>query len=575
MEVSPKIIRDEHVRLLYKQAPLILIGSFLAAVVMVVLIWSKVPQQYLVLWSIIFTMLAIARGVLTRLYWTYSKKPGSTNLPWGTIFSIGAGLAGCLWGVASVVFYLPAEPEYILLITCLYAGLIASSGSSSGVYKPAFFYFAIPATVPFTIRHFMEGGEIYTTMGILMLLFMVVCGIFVNTYNKHTNILIRTQFKNDLLLEQLKEEKQIAEQAVVEKNGFLAAASHDLRQPLHALGLFVGVLRRKMPESETPLVENIEDSVEALNHLFNGLLDVSRLDAGVVTTVIKHVDLCAMLKRLYSEYLPMAEERSLKFNISCEDVVVNTDPVLLERILRNLISNAIDYTEKGQVSVLCEQQEELINVRIIDTGIGIPDSESEAIFSEYYQLNNPERSRKKGLGLGLAIVRRLCDLLDIAIFVDSTPGQGSTFSLLVKSGSAKHIDQFKPVYEMPDLANISILVIDDEETVLQGMHTILTEWGSKVVLAESASDAIERIGEQDFVPDIIFTDYRLRENKTGVEAINAVREELNANVPAVIITGDTSPERLREAKLSGFQLLYKPVTPDAIRQVLLNTGDSA
>ncbi len=572
MENLPEQIRNEQIRLVYKQAPVILIGSFIAAVALVYFFWGKVPNRVLILWSVLFTAIAFLRAILIRVYWVYLNRPDFKGQFWGSMLTIGAGLAGCLWGVAAVIFYLPAESESILLLLCLYAALVASSGASSGAYMPVFIFFAIPAVTPFAFRLLMDGQEIFTIMGILSIVYLIVCTLFVRTYHKNTNLLISTQFENKLLLDQLQQEKQIAEQAVIEKNRFLAAASHDLRQPLHALGLFIGALRRETPESKSQLLESIEGSVGALYHLFNGLLDVSRLDAGVVTANEKHVDLDVLLQRLKSEHLEMAEERDLSFSINCENLVVKTDPVLLERILRNLIINAIYYTNEGRVTVQCDSTEAMVSIKIIDTGVGIPSSESEAIFSEYFQLNNPERDRNKGLGLGLAIVRRLCELMEIPLAVESVERQGTTFSLQLKSGDAKFIDQLKPAFELSNMADLSILVIDDEKTVLQGMQSIFSTWDSKVLLAESASEAIAQIAEQNFMPDIILSDYQLCGNKTGVDAIEAVREELNRDVPAIIITGDTSPERIQEASASGFHLLHKPVTPDTLRQVLLSMG---
>lgn len=576
MQALSEHIKNEQIRLVYKQAPLILIGSFLAAVVMVVSIWNQVPRADIVIWSVLFTSLAVTRGAATGVYWKYGAERTRKPLPWGPIMFIGAGLAGCLWGWASVLFYLPEQPEYILLITCIYAGLVGSSAASSGAYIPAFFYFAIPATIPFALRHLYDGRVVFILMGILLFVYLGVCSMFARTYYKNTAMLIRTQFEKEILLDQVREEKQsaeksqrVAEQAMVEKNRFLAAASHDLRQPLHALGLFIGALRREVPKTQVHLIDSIQGSVGALNHLFNSLLDVSRLDAGVVHAAPKHSNLDVVIQRLHSEYQSLTDKRQLNFEAKCEKLVVYTDTVLLERVLRNLLVNAINYTDTGKISINCTQVHDAIEIQVSDTGIGIPVSETEAIFSEYYQLNNPERDRNKGLGLGLAIVRRLCDLMKIPISVQSTLNQGTTFTLRVKNGDRRLIDRERSLVGTAHIADLSILVIDDDVSVLQGMQSILASWGCEVILSESASDAVAKIAKQDLVPDIIFSDYRLRGNKTGIEAIDTVCEELNRKVSAVIITGDTAPALLKEAVSGGFQLLHKPVTPDAINQVLV------
>jgi len=577
MQALSEQVRSEQIRLIYKQVPIILIGSFVAAVALVGLIWNQVSQLSLLIWSVLFVSLALVRGGIARSYWQHSASGETDKLPWGMLYFIGAGLAGCLWGIATVVFYLPDEPEYILLIVSLYAGLISASAASSGAYMPAFYYFAIPATLPFALRLLNDGRDIFLLMGFLMIFYLGICLIFVRTYHRNTLALIKTQIENKMLLEQVSEEKQlaeesqrIAEQAVIDKNRFLASASHDLRQPLHALGLFIGALRHGAPPSQIQLIDSIQGSVGALNHLFNSLLDVSRLDAGVVQTTPKHCRLGEVVGRLFEQYKSLTQGRQLEFEVDCGDPVVFTDPVLLERVLRNLLVNAIHYTDKGKVAIICRPLNDHVTIQISDSGIGIPQRETEAIFSEYYQLNNPERDRNKGLGLGLAIVRRLCDLMELPISVESIVGQGTTFSLLLKKGDPNQVEAGISQTSPTSIADLSVLVIDDEQAVLEGMSSVLKSWGCHVLLSESASDAVAMIAELDFVPDMIFSDYRLRENKTGVEAVDAIYDELNRDVPAVIVTGDTSPELLEEVAARGFHLLHKPVTPDAINQALID-----
>lgn len=575
MQALPEKIRNEQTRLIYKQLPIVLIGSYVAAAALVAIIWDQVSQQALLLWAALFTCLALARAVLAWRYWKQSREPSSSAIRWDLMFFLGAGLAGSLWGASAIVFFLPEQPEYILFTVVLFAGLISSCGASSGAYMPGFYYFAVPAAVPLSIRLLMDGRDIFVLLGFLMLFFLGICFIFVRTYHNNTQMLIRAQFENQGLLEQVRAEKKsaessqrIAEQAMVEKNRFLAAASHDLRQPLHALGLFIGALRRETPASQIHLIDSIQDSVGALNHLFNSLLDVSRLDAGVINAVPKHSILDELIQRLHDQYGAQIRERQLAFEVNCKNLVVFTDAVLLERVLRNLLVNAINYTDSGTISIDCEAVDDSIEIRVSDTGIGIPKSETEAIFSEYYQLNNPERDRNKGLGLGLAIVRRLCHLMQIPISVKSTIGQGTVFCLKIANGDHGQIDETRMPGDNAKIDNLAVLVIDDEQSVLRGMGEILSGWGCQVVLSESAAAAVSEIARLDFVPDIIFSDYRLRENKTGVEAVDSIYEELNLSVPAVIITGDTSPELLKEAVSRGFHLLHKPVMPSAINQAL-------
>jgi signal transduction histidine kinase len=353
-------------------------------------------------------------------------------------------------------------------------------------------------------------------------------------------------------------------------NSFVAAASHDLRQPLHALGLYLGALKRHVTSGQgQAILQNSFRSTEALNHLLNSMLDLSKLDAGVVEVNLAHIRLEEIFHSLRQTFQPEAQERDLTLSIKSTDIIVHTDPVLLERILGNLVSNALAYTDEGSVSIDATLEGNQVRICVEDTGQGIPKDEQKEIFNEYYQLHNPERDRTKGLGLGLSIVKRLSSLLEVDLELDSAPSRGSTFVLKVASGQVErcHSQVSAPSRQSDtDLNGLSILVIDDEADVRESMSTLLQQYRSEVVSVDSAESALAYIIEYEWVPDLIIADYRLRDDKKGDVAIQQVREEVNEDVPAMIITGDTSPERLREATASGFALMHKPV----IASVLLD-----
>lgn len=361
------------------------------------------------------------------------------------------------------------------------------------------------------------------------------------------------------------------------QNRFMASASHDLRQPLHALGLYLTALKGHIDTDQGHLIlSNIHRSTAALNQLLNSMLDLSKLDAGVVDVSYTHLSLNKVFNHLHQTFLPEANQQELALNFQYSGLFVYSDQVLLERILGNLVSNALNYTDKGSVSISAVRLGQHALLTVSDTGPGIPKSEQEAVFNEYYQLNNPERDRGKGLGLGLSIVKRLTRLLDIELSIDSRLEQGTAFSLKIQLGSAEHA-QVKDKKHLGDspvdrLNGLSILVIDDEHDVREGMRTLLVQQKCEVVIADSSSNACDHIVANGWVPDLIIADYRLRDDQTGDKAIDLVREEINEDVPAMIITGDTSPARLREAAASGFPLLHKPVIAedllDAITSLL-------
>lgn len=371
-----------------------------------------------------------------------------------------------------------------------------------------------------------------------------------------------TEFKLTTALEELTS----GDQERKAQNRFIAAASHDLRQPLHALGLYLSALKAHISTQRGHgILENISRSTEALNALLSSLLDISKLDAGVIDATEESFSLDTVFEQLHQTFQPEALENGLALNVNLTDLWVRSDRVLLERILRNLVSNGLKYTSEGSVSLNAEKHDEKVRILVTDTGHGIPKNEQEAIFNEYYQLHNPERDRAKGLGLGLSIVRRLARLLELEVTIVSERTRGTTFEILVQEGeprsSASKTHRLDSSYD-DELANLSILVIDDEADVRESMRSVLDGKVKTVLTADSAIDACEQLISSEIVPDLIIADYRLRDDQTGDSAIERVREEVNEDVPAMIITGDTSPARLREATASGFRLLHKPVATE-------------
>lgn len=569
-------VRARQVDLINQHIYTILAGNLVVGLAIILVFWNQVEADLLAGWSLAMFAIILFRTMTAYRYRADTRRMERSD-KWGGLFALGAGLAGISWAFASILFFFPEKPELVLFIACMYAGLVSGATASTSAYLPAFYAFIIPATIPFTLRNLLEGGMVFMPIGITICVYIVVSVIFARTQNKSVAELYRLQFENRDLLNDLEQQKMaadnsrdLAEKAVHDKSQFLAAASHDLRQPLHASGLLLGVLRDHITGKEgKALLDKVLKSTEALHHLFNSLLDVSRLDAGVVEAHLQHINLSMLTASIEIEYRLQAEEKHLLFDIQCGPSVVYADPVLLERILGNLISNAITYTDGGSVSIQCQQpSKDFIQITVTDTGIGIPETEANLVFSEYYQINNPERDRSKGLGLGLAIVKRLCTLMDIRIELHSVVGRRTTFTLTVPSGDPAQVSQERTLPEIINLAGLVVLVIDDDRDVLEGMRKLLSSWGCETLIADSAEMAIKAISSIDRPPEIVFADYRLRENRTGVDAVYAVFEELNMNIPAVIITGDTSADRLREAKDSGFRLLHKPVTPVELRVTL-------
>jgi signal transduction histidine kinase/ActR/RegA family two-component response regulator len=353
------------------------------------------------------------------------------------------------------------------------------------------------------------------------------------------------------------------------KSRFVAAASHDLRQPLHALGLFVAQLHGKLHAAErSQIINRIENALSAMNQLFSALLDISKLDAGATTINVTVFPVAQLLAHAETTFAGAAREKKLSFRAMPSDAWVRSDFILLQQIVFNLVQNALRYTRRGGVVVGCRKRGDQLRIEVWDSGIGIAADQHDKIFGEFYRLGEPDRDRRAGLGLGLAIVERLCRLLGHPIEVKSTVGNGSVFAVTVPLAPAnkRAIEASIVPRAQPSLANDKlVLVIDDDPLVLEGMSGIFRKWGCRVVTADSDSKALKAAAEQDDLPDLIISDYHLANGRTGIETIEWLRGELSAQIPAFLISGDTDPATLHEAKVKGFHLLHKPVDPMALR----------
>ena len=356
------------------------------------------------------------------------------------------------------------------------------------------------------------------------------------------------------------------------KSRFLAAASHDLRQPLHALGLFVAQLNGKVePVEGTEILARINAAVDAMNELFDALLDISKLDAEVVEPSLTKFPVQTLFRRLETTFAEAAREKELLLRVVPSGAWICSDFILLERIMMNLASNAVRYTDCGGVVIGARRHGERLRLEIWDSGCGISKDQLQSIFAEFYQIGSPQGNSRGGLGLGLSIVERLCSLLDHRIEVTSVPGRGARFAVLVPLASAQ-VAFLEPEVKRPALdepcRGKQVVVIDDDAMVLEGMRSLLLSWGCHVVVAGNDRAALAAMAELHKLPDLIISDYRLPAGRTGFEAIAQLRGAFGATIPAFLISGDTAPERLREAAASGFHLLHKPVQPNALRAMV-------
>lgn len=371
-------------------------------------------------------------------------------------------------------------------------------------------------------------------------------------------------------LEKVQAARIEAERASLAKSSFFAAASHDLRQPLHSLGFFAAALNQHAASEEArDLVARIGDSIVALESLFNELLDLSKLDAGAISVHRRNISLQELFDRLSGQCHAQAVEQELRMRFVPTKLLAHTDPILLERILLNLVSNALRYTARGGVTIGARRRGDQVCVEVWDSGIGIPEDRHAQIFDEFYQVGNPGRDRRRGLGLGLAIVRRLTVLLDHKLTLTSALGQGTRFGLWLPraEGAAEPLSSAAEHHLADTLAGKRVLLVDDDPDIRVATATLLGQWGLTVRTAASIPevDAVLRAG---FVPELAIVDLRLEELDDGIDLIERLRLRLGATLPALLFSGDTGAAEIARVRASGVPLLTKPVSPARLKSVL-------
>ena len=578
--IVPDRVRAAQIRSIYRNTPpgllatSVALGGFTAVLAYI----DAVSVQGAAVLIAVIVAQTVARLLLARTH-RRSAEVDRYWRDWARRFTAGAIVGGLTigGGISWIMSTGRVDVQAIsLLMVCAFtSGAVVAFGA----YLPAFIAFFVAASIGPMAWLIVHGGVLYTSLAVMYVIwFGAVIELARRTSASFTES-VMLRFENLDLVDNLQREKVAAEQANAAKSRFLAAASHDLRQPVHALSLFVAAMRpRVMDEEARELLDHIDDSVRAMSGLFGGLLDISRLDAGVVEVNRGPVAIQPLLERVCRDFEVLAEAKGLRLDLHECSLSVMSDALLLERIVRNVIANAVTYTDRGRVVVGCRRGRGQLHIQVWDTGRGIPRHEQEHVFQEFYQLGNPERDRTKGVGLGLAIVRRLTQLLGHSLIVRSEIGHGSVFEISAPYADAAAIALTQTgEFPSPFLAHGVglILVIDDEMAIQIAMKSLLESWGYEAITAGSCEEMLERIATHRTAPRLIISDYRLRDNASGIDAIERLRSEYNDEIPGMLITGDTAADRLKEAQESGFLLLHKPVPNHRLRASIAHLIESA
>jgi signal transduction histidine kinase/CheY-like chemotaxis protein len=570
-------VRADLIASIYSHIPRSSLGVIAGALTVTWGMWEQVARAWLFTW-----LAAIGAVLLWRLSLHHAFKRAVSAIEhvgsWERTWTLSTAIHGCVWGSSAFIMYIPGSPEYqALLLVALFA-LSTAAVPLIGRHLPSLYAFVVAVLAPIIMRLALEGGTIRILLATISALVMYGIFLFGRELNRTITESVRRRYENLDLIDQLRHQTAQAESARKEadranlmKTRFLAAASHDLRQPMHALGLFSDSLKRRISDpDQQAIAEHICQSVEALEQTFDALLDISRLDAGVIQPKTEAFALRTLFERVASDCAPEAAAKGIEFRALATKLAARSDPVLVEQILRNLAHNAVRYTDRGKVLIGCRARGRVVRVEVWDTGLGIAEDKRARIFDEFYQ--GDERDRRKGLGLGLAIVRRVANLLAIKLSLNSTPGNGTVFRFELPrcelATAAENQPLGMPAAVPGALGDAVAMVIDDDASVLEAMQEALRSWGVRAVTARSLDCALARLPECGRYPDAIICDFRLGEEHNGIEAIQRIQHELGVAIPAMIVTGDTAPKSLRIIEASGYRCLPKPVTAARLRAAL-------
>jgi signal transduction histidine kinase len=580
--------RIDHLLALYVQTPAVLVGNLFGMGLITAIYWPLADTVHLLVWLAVITGLWVVRlAHYLRFRWQGNREAEALRF-WRRSWIALVLCQGAMWGLAAWWFWSLGSPYHKVALLLIVFTYCLASVQLLATQNWVFLVFIGLVLTPTILRVASDASQpFHLQLASVLTLMFCITVLMARTYSSALGQAIALKSRTDELAMKLRTEKLVADEArrAAEaanraKTQFFAAASHDLRQPLHAMGLFAEALRQRSHDPEVAsLVNSINESVDALEGLFSELLDITRIDTGGVDVNPAPVRMRELFARLRLHFEPVAFEKGLMLSFHGEQRVAMADPVLLERVLRNLVSNAIRYTDDGGVLVSCRTRQGQLLLQVWDTGIGISETSVPRIWEEFYQAqsNRPlEAHHRKGLGLGLAIVKRLTALMGATVSVRSRLGHGTVFSIAVPLGKAPRASiEAVPggVAKAPlglTLQGRMIVVVEDEAAVREGLVVLLQAWGAQV----AAFDTVEAVeawvtGPNAQQPDLQLVDYRLPQGRTGIEALVALRARWpGARLPAIVITGSSLGGHEDEAVKHDYHLLIKPVLPNKLRAMI-------
>ena len=475
---------------------------------------------------------------------------------------------------SALILYLVPQASLVLAVFMLCVVVVVSicMAAFAAPFMLLIACMAYPLLASLIIAFLLRDDLISQWLGFSVILILVGISWFTIMLSNSIFNMIDINSENEALAQKLRSALIQTDDANRAKSVFLASASHDLRQPLHALGLLVETMGgTKMTTHQTEIQSHMEAAIDSTQTMLDSLLNISKLDAGAISSEPKPFLVQSLFSKLELELAPTADEHNLIYRTRETISAAYSDPLIVELILRNLIANAIRYTQSGGLLIACRPKSGKLSIEVWDTGIGIAEEKIDDMFREFKQLDNPERDSRKGFGLGLSIAQGLAKTIDSKIEVGSKKGVGSVFRFQLERSHKKIIDDIPNEHVAFSFADTNIVIIDDDEHVREAMHQVLKNWGCRCFSGESAEEIIQSINKSDLAGDQIdlaLVDYRLRHGKTGKEAIEILRASIAPKLPAIIITGDTAANRIAEARAVDALLIHKPASTKQLRKMM-------
>ncbi|AMM23240.1 ATP-binding response regulator [Variovorax sp. PAMC 28711] len=558
------------------------VSAFLAAVFTEGIFYALTRSPGVLVWAALIHLAQGLRwvGIRTneRIYPAPAFDLGQPAGAWRYLAPLTA--AACAWGAAAWLL-LPvaaAGTTYNTILVVLVFGMLAGSIPAIAPSPAAIVLWLTPVTLGLASRFAWAGGVEGWVLCVSTILFGTAMARFGLTQHRLLAAGLRSQIERESMGEQLLLQSRDLQRLNRERSRFFASASHDLRQPIHALALFSRALQRDLQgHAALPLADRVVEATDAVSALLNAMLDISKIEAGAVQPVIATVAIDHVFLRLAQIHGERAEAAGLSLRFHTVSEVVATDGDLVFRILSNFTDNALKYCQRGGILISARPRGDQLRLAVWDTGRGIRPEHMPLLFDEFYQVDNANRDASQGLGIGLAIVKRLAPLLGARLGVRSVPGRGSVFWMDLPRGgpmlaaaplSPPPRDAEAPIRPAAPARAPRVLLLDDERGVGEAMRVWLQPHCERIDVTQTLEAALSRVGQADEGFDVFIVDFRLAGATNGIEATRALRARAGRMVPAILVTGDTDPARVRSAYDSGLVVLFKPVQPDHLLDTL-------